>query len=307
MASGPVGETAQSLLDRYPSPLVLRLVNGAGFQWIARTVACEPAPAPQTAAGEADAKRISQPTCNNPRPRGPSHRKAVLTQACNTPAHQITDTSTTYPLSDRGQYRPFPVGQRWMAGPAERRGTPERWRRTDGSVGGTGGSGRRPRARGPKLGSRITSTELHPYPSVTAQLLRCPALGASMPTVPQVLVRRGNAEAPCPRTSPAGSDACPDSGHPAVWPILQPGVGGELAGGRSGGHHPSSYDLIICLGVKKRSVMAAAYKPPKRLEARLDATKCPVGASSARATAWHAVPAQLLSRNTHASVHSISS
>ncbi|MFB7982775.1 hypothetical protein [Streptomyces vinaceus] len=33
----------------YPSPLVARLADTAGFQWIARTVACEPAPPPPPA------------------------------------------------------------------------------------------------------------------------------------------------------------------------------------------------------------------------------------------------------------------
>lgn len=37
----------------YPSPLVTRLADSAGFQWVARTVPCEPA-GPQPAAGDAD-------------------------------------------------------------------------------------------------------------------------------------------------------------------------------------------------------------------------------------------------------------
>ncbi|MFE6848632.1 hypothetical protein [Streptomyces sp. NPDC057686] len=40
----------------YPSPLVARLADTAGFQWIARTVACEPA-APQPATRDADKDR----------------------------------------------------------------------------------------------------------------------------------------------------------------------------------------------------------------------------------------------------------
>ncbi|MCB5181514.1 hypothetical protein [Streptomyces antimicrobicus] len=45
----------------YPSPLVLRLMDEAGFQWIARTVACEPAgrqPAVQDAGGDRGGVRI---------------------------------------------------------------------------------------------------------------------------------------------------------------------------------------------------------------------------------------------------------
>ncbi|MFD7079049.1 hypothetical protein [Streptomyces sp. NPDC059918] len=41
----------------YPSPLVARLADTAGFQWIARTVACEPAPSPPAAARDAEAGR----------------------------------------------------------------------------------------------------------------------------------------------------------------------------------------------------------------------------------------------------------
>ncbi|MFK0238629.1 hypothetical protein [Streptomyces vinaceus] len=41
----------------YPSPLVARLADKAGFQWIARTVACEPAPPPPAAARDAEADR----------------------------------------------------------------------------------------------------------------------------------------------------------------------------------------------------------------------------------------------------------
>ncbi|MFJ3914457.1 hypothetical protein [Streptomyces vinaceus] len=41
----------------YPSPLVARLADTAGFQWIARTVACEPAPPPPAAARDAEADR----------------------------------------------------------------------------------------------------------------------------------------------------------------------------------------------------------------------------------------------------------
>lgn len=41
----------------YPSPLVARLADSAGFQWIARTVACEPAPPPPAAARDAEAGR----------------------------------------------------------------------------------------------------------------------------------------------------------------------------------------------------------------------------------------------------------
>ncbi|MFF3619462.1 hypothetical protein [Streptomyces sp. NPDC002467] len=41
----------------YPSPLVVRLVDAGGFQWIARTVACEPADK-RPAAREPEAVRV---------------------------------------------------------------------------------------------------------------------------------------------------------------------------------------------------------------------------------------------------------
>ncbi|MFI5672589.1 hypothetical protein [Streptomyces sp. NPDC051704] len=41
----------------YPSPLVARPADTAGFQWIARTAACEPAPPPPAAARGAEADR----------------------------------------------------------------------------------------------------------------------------------------------------------------------------------------------------------------------------------------------------------
>ncbi|MGW2996282.1 hypothetical protein ACWDA9_32665 [Streptomyces sp. NPDC001193] len=44
------------VLGLYPSPLVARLADTAGFQWIARMVACEPA-APSPAAPAADEDR----------------------------------------------------------------------------------------------------------------------------------------------------------------------------------------------------------------------------------------------------------